>query len=126
MIQTYQGACHCGQVRFVVEADIDHMRVCDCSVCHRRGALIHRVAKGRLQLSTRWDDLTQYRWGTQTAVDYFCRRCGTLPFRSPSAPTPSEVRAGIKPFDGWAVNVRCLKGVDIQSIPRRLVAGSQL
>ena len=31
MKQTYQGSCHCGTVRFEVEADLDHVRVCDCS-----------------------------------------------------------------------------------------------
>jgi hypothetical protein len=33
MKQTYRGRCHCGKVRFEVDADLDHVRVCDCSIC---------------------------------------------------------------------------------------------
>jgi len=50
---TYSGSCHCGDVRFEVEAQIDHVRSCDCSVCTKRGALNHRVPKDNLRLLTR-------------------------------------------------------------------------
>src|SRR6185436_15886284 len=32
MKTTYRGSCHCGRVRFEVSADLDHVRVCDCSI----------------------------------------------------------------------------------------------
>ena len=38
-----QGSCHCGKVRFVVTAEIDHVRVCDCSMCRKQGALNFRI-----------------------------------------------------------------------------------
>jgi len=126
MLASYRGSCHCGRVRFEVDADIDHVRVCDCSVCTRRGALNHRVPKDRLRLLTPWEDLALYQWGSMTAQDYFCKTCGILPFRRPSDPTPNELRSGVEPFDGWAVNVRCLEGVDIASIPVRRVYGSRI
>ena len=125
-LKTYRGACHCGRVRFEVDADIDHVRVCDCSICIRRGALNHRVPKDALRLLTAWSDLTLYQWGTRTARDYFCPTCGILPFRRPSDPTPRELRDGVLPFDGWAVNVRCLDGVDIDAIPVRRIHGSRI
>jgi hypothetical protein len=37
MKQTYRGSCHCGKVQFEIGADLDHVRVCDCSICRRRG-----------------------------------------------------------------------------------------
>jgi len=125
-LRTYRGSCHCGRVRFEVDADIDHVRVCDCSVCVRRGALNHRVPRNALRLATSWEDLTVYQWGTGTACDYFCATCGILPFRRPSDPTPSERAVGAVPFDGWAVNVRCLDGVDIDVIPVRRIHGSTI
>ncbi|MFC0709995.1 GFA family protein [Azorhizophilus paspali] len=49
---TYTGSCHCGAVRFEVEAEIDHVRVCDCSIRSMRGALNARVLKENLRLLT--------------------------------------------------------------------------
>jgi hypothetical protein len=123
---TYRGSCHCGRVRFEVDAHIDHVRVCDCSICHRRGALNFRVPKEALRLLTRWEALSLYEWGTKTAKDYFCLVCGILPFRRPSDPTPRELEEGVEPFDGWTVNVRCLEGVDVESLPVKKIYGSRI
>ena len=40
---TKVGADDACRVKFEVDADLDHVRVCDCSICRRRGALNHRV-----------------------------------------------------------------------------------
>jgi hypothetical protein len=125
-MKTYRGSCHCGRVRFEVDADIDHVRVCDCSICRRRGALNHRVPKANLRLLTPWDDLVLYQWGSRTAEDYFCPTCGILPFRRPSDPTRAELEQGVQPFDGWTINVRCLEEVDLDSIPVRRIFGSRI
>lgn len=123
---TYRGSCHCGAVRFEVDAEIDHVRVCDCSVCAKRGALNHRVPQANLRMLTPWEALVVYQWGSHTAKDYFCATCGILPFRRPSDPTPQELRDGVQPFAGWAVNVRCLEGVDCGALPVRRVHGSAI
>ena len=121
MEKTYQGACHCGRVRFELTADIDHVRVCDCSICRKRGALIHRVPEDAVKLLTPLDDMTPYEWGSGTAKDYFCPTCGILPFRRPSMPTREELDEGKAPFTGWAVNVRCLDGFDIFEAEERRI-----
>ena len=126
MIETYNGSCHCGRVRFEVDLDLDHVRVCDCSICRRRGALIHRVQEEALRLLTPLDQLTLYQWHTFTAEDYFCPTCGILPFRRPRTRTSKEAHEGAPPFTGWAVNVRCLDGVDIDAVPIKRVFGSRL
>ncbi|SEP71731.1 GFA family protein [Thalassovita taeanensis] len=123
---TWQGRCHCGFVRFAVVADIDHVRLCNCSVCHQRGALTFRVRDAALSLQTPLDQLNLYEWGSGTAKDYFCPRCGILPFRRPSAPTAQERAMGVEPFDGWAVNTRCLTGFDPDSVPVRRIAGRDI
>jgi hypothetical protein len=51
---------------------------------------------------------------------------GILPFRRPSDPTPQELREGVEPFDGWAINVRCLEDVDLDSIPIKKILGSRI
>ena len=123
---THRGSCHCGRVRFEIDATIDHVRSCDCSICRRRGALNHRVPKENLRLLTSWSDLVLYQWGSRTAKDYFCPVCGILAFRRPSDPTPQEVREGVEPFDGWAINVRCLEDVHFDSIPIKKIFGSRI
>jgi hypothetical protein len=115
MKETYRGSCHCGKVKFEVDADIDHVRACDCSICRRRGALLHRVEERDLRVLTPLEDLSLYQWNTRTAKDYFCPTCGILPFRRPrTAP------------EKWSVNVRCLEGVDLSAIPVKHVHGSKL
>ena len=111
----YKGSCHCGKVQFEVDLDLDHVRVCDCSLCVKRGALNHRVEDSDIRIITPLDELTLYQWHTKTAKDYFCPTCGILPFRRPrTAP------------EKWTVNVRCLDGVDVDSIPIEQVHGSKL
>jgi hypothetical protein len=112
---TYSGSCHCGRVRFAVEAEIEEVRACDCSICQRRGALIHRVAEEQFRLLSSWDDLTTYKWNTRQATDYFCSHCGILPFRRPR--TAPHL---------WAINVRCLEGIAIDALRILRVHGSRL
>ncbi|MEL6449747.1 MAG: GFA family protein [Pseudomonadota bacterium] len=122
----HAGSCHCGFVRFTVTAQIDHKRICNCSLCHKRGALIFRVPADVLRLDTPLDQLTHYQWGSQTAHDYFCPHCGILPFRRPSAPTAAERAAGVPDFTGWAINLPCLDGFDPRDLPTRHIPGRDI
>ena len=126
MKKTYKGSCHCGLCRFEVDLELDHVRSCNCSICVRRGALIHRVPPQALRMVTPLEHLTLYQWHSRTGKDYFCPTCGVMPFRVPSAPTPEEVARGKTPFEGWAVNVRCLENVDLQGVPVVLIDGASL
>jgi hypothetical protein len=126
MKKTYQGSCHCGGVRVEVDADVDHVRVCDCSICAKRGALNFRVSADDIRFLTPLSELTLYQWGTFTARDYFCPVCGILPFRQPRHATADELARGATGAPVWAVNVRCLAGVDAASLPVRHVQGSRL
>ncbi|USI75224.1 GFA family protein [Sphingomonas morindae] len=118
--------CHCGRSRSEVEADIDHVRECDCSVCRRRGALSFRVAPEAIRFLTPLADLSVYVWGTGTGADYFCPTCGIMPFRKPSRLTQAERVAGKQPFEGWAINVRCIDDLSIDELPRVRIRGSEL
>ena len=112
---TYEGSCHCGAVKFEVDLDLDHVRVCDCTLCSKRGALNYRVEGSQIRVLTKLENMTLYQWHTMTAKDYFCPTCGILPFRRPR--TAPEL---------WTVNVRCLHGIDLASIPKVYLDGSKL
>ncbi len=114
-MKTYKGSCHCGHIQFEVDLILDHVRVCDCSICRKRGALNYRVEDDQIRVLTPLADMALYQWHTMTAKDYFCPHCGILPFRRPR--TAPEV---------WTVNIRCLDDVNLDEIPVRKVYGSKL
>ena len=88
--------------------------------------MIYRVGKDALRLETPISNLSTYRWGSRTAVDYLCPVCGILPFRTPSEPTDVELATGVKKFGGWSVNVSCLDGLSVDDLPRKHIEGSKL
>ena len=112
MLQTYKGSCHCGRVSFEIEAKLDSLVECNCSICRRRGALWQGVPESRLRILSGESDLTLYQFNTKTAKHYFCRHCGIHPFARPRL-DPTR----------WAVNVRCIDGVDLSALPVRLFDG---
>lgn len=104
-MQTYRGSCHCGRVRFEIETELDKVGICNCSICLRRNAVMHRVPAARFRLLTGEDALTLYRFNTGTASHYFCKHCGIYPFHRPR----------IAP-EAYAVNVFCLEGVERETV----------
>lgn len=125
-VKTYHGACHCRTIQFDIVTNLDHVRVCDCSICQRRGALIHRIPRSALTYHSDWQKLSIYTWGSLTAKDYFCSNCGILVFREPSKLLDDDSKESAEEFDGWAINVRCLDDVDIDTIPIQKVFGSKI
>jgi hypothetical protein len=64
MPETREGGCHCGQVRFRAEVDLNLLSQCSCSVCTKKGILHLNVAPANFQLlrgahfhgPTRWPE----------------------------------------------------------------------
>jgi hypothetical protein len=49
-LQTYAGACHCGEIRFEIETDLPELTTCDCSICRRKNALMVKVHESAFRL----------------------------------------------------------------------------
>lgn len=64
MKQTYAGSCHCGFIKFEVDMDLDHVHVCDCTICKKRGALNHRVEEADIRIFSPLENMIQYKWHT--------------------------------------------------------------
>lgn len=95
----YEGACHCGAVRFEVETSEDiEVEECNCSICAMSGFLHLIVPRSRFHLIAGEEVLTIYRFNTGVAQHTFCRICGIKPFYIPRS-NP----------DGIDVNARCLR-----------------
>lgn len=105
-MMTHAGSCHCGRVRFEVDApaDIEADR-CNCSVCRKSGFLHLIVAAADFRLLAGEDDLVEYRFNTGVARHLFCRHCGVKSFYVPRSHP-----------DGISVNVNCLDQDTIRSV----------
>jgi hypothetical protein len=104
---TYQGSCHCGGIKYTVEGTIGQVIDCNCSLCRRRGGLLWFVPHDDFQLETDADDLGTYRFNTHKLAHHFCPTCGVAPYSEGVDP---RGRAMV------AINVRCLDGVDLQTL----------
>jgi len=116
----HRGGCHCGRVKFEVEAPAElEATECNCSICRMSGFLHYFVAKSDFQLLSGDDDIETYTFNTGIAKHYFCRHCGIKSFYIPrSHPTGISVNVNclhrdtvksvhIEPFDGgnWEQNI---------------------
>lgn len=103
--QRYEGSCHCGRVRFVVQGDLGTATTCNCSICAKKGFIHLIVPPDDFELISGREDLTTYTFNTGVAKHHFCRVCGMHPFYVPRS-DPDKID----------VNVRCLEGVDVATL----------
>ncbi|HTY49260.1 MAG TPA: GFA family protein [Steroidobacteraceae bacterium] len=95
---THRGGCHCGRVRFEVQAPARiEVSDCNCSICRKSGYLHLTVPKSRFKLLSGSDALISYQFNTNTAQHLFCSTCGIKSFYVPRSHP-----------DGYSVNARCL------------------
>ncbi len=95
---THRGGCHCGRVRFEVQAPAQLQALdCNCSIC-RMGGFLHLIVPAhQFRLLSGADALVEYTFNTGAARHRFCRHCGIKSFYIPRSHP-----------DGIDVNVRCL------------------
>jgi hypothetical protein len=118
MPETRSGGCHCGRVRYEVTLDLDSVVECNCSICSRRGALWAFAAGDNFTLKSGAEDLADYQFNKKVIHHLFCRHCGIGSFSRGKAP-----KTGAETF---AVNVRCLDGVDADTLTIRPFDGRSL
>lgn len=110
----YTGSCHCGNVRFSVEADIDQVIDCNCSHCSRKGYLLSFVPRTSLEVETPRVALATYLFNTHKIEHRFCPVCGCAPFGEGLDPAGRQMAA---------INVRCIENIDLAALPRMAVDG---
>ncbi|MEQ8954635.1 MAG: GFA family protein [Gammaproteobacteria bacterium] len=77
-MRTLTGSCHCGGVQIEIDLDSgpEGLKRCDCSLCRRKGAVMAYVKKTKLRVTRGQELLSCYKWNTQVAEHFFCKRCG--------------------------------------------------
>lgn len=105
-LRTHQGGCHCGAVRFEVEAPARLLvQRCNCSMCQRTGFEHLIVPASRFRLLSGGQQLQTYTFNTGVAKHLFCQVCGIKSFYIPRS-NP----------DGYSVNLRCLDRDQIEAV----------
>jgi hypothetical protein len=112
--QLYTGGCHCGNVRYEVTADVSSTISCNCSICQKRGAVLTFVPLSQFNLLSGETELTDYQFNKKVVHHLFCRTCGIGSFARGKGPDGQEM---------VAINVRCLDGVDMNTIKPTMFDG---
>ncbi len=98
----YQGSCHCGGIRFEVDAGLDHVMRCNCSICGRTGTLMTFVPESSFKLLSGEELYRDYQFGNKSIHHGFCTVCGVRPYGAGQG-QDGPMRM---------INVGCLEGVD--------------
>ena len=110
MLETYQGSCHCGAVRFAVDLDLAQPTYrCNCSICRRNRFWVAVARPEGFRLLAGEAELTEYLFNTRKNQHLFCRYCGVRSFGIGND-TPIGKMIGI--------NVMCLEGVPEDELAR--------
>ena len=115
--KTYTGSCHCQKVRYEVTTDLSQVMSCNCSLCSRAGYLLSFVPASQFKLLSGADNLQEYRFNTHKIEHVFCKSCGVRSFARGKARDGSDTAA---------INVRCLEGVDLDTLTIKKVNGAAL
>jgi hypothetical protein len=105
---THTGSCHCGKIAYDFESDaITGGMECNCSMCQRRGSILHFVPASAFTLKTPRGDLGTYTFNKHVLQHHFCPNCGIAPFSEGADPKGNKMAA---------INLRCVDGIDPQKL----------
>jgi hypothetical protein len=102
------GSCHCGAVAYTLEEEMPTSALaCNCSICQRRGYLLHFTTPEAVTIAAADDAMTDYSFGKGVIQHQFCRTCGCAPVGGGTGPDGKEV---------IVINLRCTDGVDLDAL----------
>lgn len=105
---SFEGGCHCGAVRYrVTGLDLSSTIVCNCSRCAKVGHILSFVPADSFALLKGEDHLTDYQFNKKVIHHLFCDVCGVQSFSRGVGQDGSPT---------VAINVRCLDGVDLETL----------
>jgi hypothetical protein len=116
MPDKHTGGCHCGRVRYEIEADIHEAMSCNCSLCQKRGYLLAFVPRSQFTLLSGENDQTDYQFNKKVVHHVFCSTCGVSSFGTGSGDYAETV----------AINVRSLDDIDLGAVTVKPFDGKSL
>ncbi|EHK76314.1 glutathione-dependent formaldehyde-activating protein [Sinorhizobium meliloti CCNWSX0020] len=105
MKKTHKGSCHCGQIRFEVDIDLEAgTSRCNCSYCSKLRYWGASVKPEDFRLMCEETGIGDYQFGTMSGHHRFCTACGVTPYGHGYV---EEIGGAFV-----SINVACLDGVD--------------
>ena len=103
----HKASCHCGRVAIEVEGELGGAVSCNCSMCQRKGMLMWFVPRAALHLRTPESSSHVYTFNKHVIKHRFCPNCGIHVYGEGVDPKGNAMAA---------INIRCLDGVDLESV----------
>ena len=77
--------CHCGSIEAEInlEANLEKILRCNCSICKRKGAIMSMVKNDDFKITKGAEKLKLYQFHTKVAKHFFCTICGIYTHHNP-------------------------------------------
>ena len=113
----HSGGCHCGKIACEFDGEIGAVLDCNCSLCQKRGGLLHFIPASAFTLKTPREDLGTYTFNKHKLSHHFCPACGVSPFTEGTDPKGNAM---------VAINMRCVDGIDPRALDTKFFNGRDL
>ncbi|HEY4078617.1 MAG TPA: GFA family protein [Rhizomicrobium sp.] len=113
----HTGSCHCGNIAFTFEGSIDQALECNCSICAKKGSLLHFCPEPAFRMTTPEVQMGTYKFNTHRIAHRFCPTCGIAPFALAADKAGNAM---------VAINLRCVDGVDPDALKIQKFDGRSL
>ena len=97
----HKGSCHCKNIEFEVETNLEKIVQCNCSICIRRNAKMIMIPKENFTLTKGESNLVLYQFNSNIAKHYFCMKCGIYTHHNRKSDP-----------NGMGVNLGCIEELD--------------
>ena len=115
---SFTSTCHCGAISATIDADIPTAgMVCNCSICRRKGHILHFVPASQATIRAPADKVSDYVFNKKMIHHQFCTSCGCSPFGHGADGDGNEM---------LAINLRCVPECDLESLQINAVDGASL
>lgn len=87
---SFTGSCHCGALHYDCDVDPTKAMTCNCSICRRKGAVLHFVDGPDVSLTADPKALGIYQFHHHIIAHHFCKICGLAPWSLVTLPDGTQ------------------------------------